>query len=161
MKALTALLIALLLASAVQAKCNNNGLTFWPTSNTILQNSVFVVDGYAESQKIVTDLSSNYKAYLRAGTQRIPLSVQELLVGQFLLTQAVLKPQRTLEVGKRYELVIEDTRNKGRNLAKTWIREAPIYTVVAGTDNTGPTWKVLPKEKTKHYVEWGAGQKCL
>ena len=157
MKFLLSLFATLLLASAVQAKCANGGLQFWPVSKTIKQNPVFVIDGYATSQRIITGLGSTHKAHLRAGTQQIPLIVQEILAGQFALTQAVLKPQRLLTAGQTYELVIEDTQNKGYNLAKTLWGKGATYTAVAGTDKAAPTWKVWPKEKAKHYTEFGCG----
>lgn len=157
MKPVLILLIALSIASAGQAKCYNSGLSFWPVSKTIKQNPVFLVDGYGNSQVIIAGLGTTHQAYLRSGTQQIPLVVQEVLVGQLSLTQAVLKPQRTLKPGKQYELVIEDIRQKGLNLAKTYRQETAVYTVVAGRDVTAPAWKLLPTEKAKHYTEMGCG----
>ncbi|SMB98348.1 hypothetical protein SAMN00120144_1061 [Hymenobacter roseosalivarius DSM 11622] len=126
MKLTLILLVALSVASIAQAKCYTSGFEFWPITKTIKQNSIFLIDGYADSQEIITGLGFTYKVYLRSGAQQIPLIVQQLLVGQVSLTQALLKPQRALDTGKQYELVIEDARNKGLNLAKTYRQETVV-----------------------------------
>jgi len=151
-------LILWLAATTSYAKCSSNGLTVWPSAKTIKQNAVFVVDGFAESQKVVKGLGASYEAYLQSGSQHILLQVKELLIGQYELTQAVLRPVSSLEVGKQYELVIRDKGSKTTIELGTIFRPTKVlYTVAAGTDHLPPSWKVLPHEQTKSYIEMGCG----
>ena len=105
---------------------------------------------------MIKGLGSSYVACLQSKTQRVPLVVAELLVGQFDVTQAVLKPRSVLEVGEQYELVIEGKGSKG-NVIRWQEKSKMQYAVVAGADETTPAWETLPTESGKRYEEMGCG----
>ncbi|UOQ70544.1 hypothetical protein [Hymenobacter cellulosilyticus] len=156
-----ALLLALTsTALPARAKCINSGLRVWPQTRTVHAAPVFVVDGYSASQEIIRGLGTTYKIYLQAADQQIPLEVQQLLPGEFAVTQAVLKPRRSLEVGRQYELVITEARKKGtakQNLVFQLHRSRVLYTVVPGQDQTPPEWLARPTKKGQQYTEYGCG----
>ncbi|PJJ60038.1 hypothetical protein [Hymenobacter chitinivorans] len=159
-RVLALLLLALLAPPGARAKCMSTGLSFWPRSQTIRQNSLLVVDAYYQSQVLLTGLGTTHEAFLRAGDQRIPLEVVQLLPGEFAVTQAVLRPRRQLEVGKQYEVVIVAAGKKATgktNLVFQHHRGKAVYTVVAGQDDTAPQWLTLPTEKGQQYQEFGCG----
>ena len=108
MKKIIPILILFLTTVDGFSKCASSELYFWPNKQTISQNSIFLIEGYATSQKIIQALGASYKVYLKSNKQEIKLNVQEILVGQFQLTQAILKPESSLSVGQEYELVIEN-----------------------------------------------------
>ncbi|GAB2953709.1 hypothetical protein GCM10027048_18670 [Hymenobacter coalescens] len=154
------LLAAWGLAHAGQAKCYTRGLRCWPSGGTLRPQPILVLDGLAQSQEIIHALGATYQAYLQAGKERVVLDVQDKLVGQYGVSQAVLKPRRPLTVGQRYELIIRGKGAGSGNLleqANGPYRANVVYTVVAGTDQTPPAWKAAPREHAKHYEEMGCG----
>lgn len=159
MKAVALFFILILAAHVAGAKCYTSGIQCWPKSKTVKQNAVFVVEGYANSQGIIKGLGASYVAFLQSKTQRVPLVVAEILVGQFDVTQAVLKSSRALEVGEQYELIIEGKGSKGNIIRwqDVFRQNERQYTVVAGLDQTAPAWQTLPKENGKSYTEMGCG----
>ena len=161
MKKIIQILILLLTTVDGFSKCASSGLYFWPTKQTISENSIFVIDGYATSQKIISGLGTTYKVYLKSDKQKIKLNVQELLVGQFSLTQAILKPESTLSVGQEYELVIENLGDLESQVSKynseTRQNEKIKWTVNNLNDSIPPTWTSIPKFKNSSYDMYGCG----
>jgi len=161
MNKIISILIMLLFTVEGYSKCASRGLYFWPTKQTICQNSIFVIDGYASSQKIINGLGKTYKVYLKSDNQKIKLNVQELLVGQNSLTQAVLKPETTLSVGLEYELVIENLGDLD-NLVSKYNTETRQYEKIKWTVNdfndiVAPTWTSNPKFRNSSYDLYGCG----
>lgn len=160
MKFILLLIVALSAAFGAQAKCYTHRITCWPLGKTIKQNSVFVLEGYADSQALIKGLGTTYTAYLTTGTQLLPLEVREILVGEYQLTQAVLRPRRKLDAGKQYELIIRKAGEKEKFLSNVLFTHADrrfAYTVVAGEDKAAPDWQLAPQEKSKSYEELGCG----
>ena len=161
MKKIIPLLILLFAAVDGFSKCASSGLYFWPTKPTISQNSIFVIDGYARSQKIISGLGTTYKVFLKSGNRKIKLNVQEILVGQYSLTQALLKPETALSVGEEYELIIENLGDLESQVSKynsnTSKTEKIKWTVVKGQDNSVPTWTGKPEFKNSTYQRFGCG----
>src|SRR5690606_27206257 len=122
---------------------------------TVSQNSFFVIDGYASSQKIISGLGTTYKVYLKSDKEKIKLNVRELLVGQYSLTQAILKPEKILSVGQEYELIIENLGELESQVYKyndaTRQREKVKWTVSNFNDTVSPTWTKMPKFKNSTY----------
>ncbi len=161
MKKIIPLLVLLLTTLDGFSKCASSRLYFWPAKQTISQNSIFVIDGYASSQKIINELGKTYTVYLKSDNQKIKLNVQEILVGQFRLTQAILKPETTLSVGKEYELVIENLGDL-ENLVTKYNSETKQYEKVKWTvndviDTASPTWTSNPKFKNSRFDMYGCG----
>ncbi len=144
----------------VFADCTSSYITVFPTGSTIKQNSIFMVEGYGTSQLVVKGFNTKYPVYLKNGDKRIDLIVQETLVGEFQLTQAVLKPKQSLEIGEEYTLTIDNlpaTERLGRYdyEKRTW--RNLTYTVVAGNDSTAPAIAGTPKEIRKSFIAFGCG----
>jgi hypothetical protein len=161
MKKVIPILILLLTTVEGFSKCESSGLYFWPTKQTISQNSIFVIDGYATSQKIINGLGTTYKVFLKSDNQQIKLNVQEILVGQFRLTQAILKPEKTLSVGQVYELVIENLGDLENEVSKynytTGENEKIKWTVTSNNDTIPPIWTEKPIFKDGSYMQFGCG----
>ena len=161
MKKTIQLLILLLATVEGFSKCTSSGLTFWPSAKNINENSIFVIDGYATSQKIIEGLGTNYKVYLKSSGQKINLNVQETHIGQFRLTQAILKPEKNLTPGLEYELVIENLKDISNQVSRynelTNQHEKVKWKVIAGKDSIAPSWKIKPTFKNNIYTMFGCG----
>jgi hypothetical protein len=147
------------------SKCHSKGLVFWPEKKTVSPNSVFVIEGYAQSQKIIKGLGTVYQVYLQSATEKIKLELQELLVGQDRLTQAILKPGRTLTVGKEYELIIENLAQPEKEIFRlndsTRQKEKVKWLVSGFIDTIPPAWMSLPEFSNSSYQMWGCGPEAF
>lgn len=160
MKKIIPILILLLTTVEGFSKCAG-GLYFWPTKQTISQNSIFVINGDATGQKMISGLGTTYKVFLKSNKQRIKLNIQEILVGQYDLTQAILKPETVLSVGQEYELVIENLGDLENAVYKyndsTRRREKIKWTVTSNSDTILPVWTQRPIFKNDSYMSAGCG----
>jgi hypothetical protein len=160
MRTLLMLVIAQFLQTYSSAECENMGLSVFPNGHTIKQNSIFVVEGYALSQRIVIGLNKKYPVYLKSGDKRVNLFVKEICVGKFGLTQAILMLEKPLEAGLDFEFLIDslpDTESLGRyNKERTKI-EGIIFTVITGIDKEKPILISKPKEINKSFANYGCG----
>jgi len=160
MKQLLSILIGFFCAATVYADCAGEGLSIFPSGQTIKRNSIFILDGYAESQKVIIGLNKKHNIYLKSGNKKIKLIVAEICVGQFYLTQAVLKPETELEVGLEYTMYIDNLPEYERfnkYNKKTQKYEQVTYNVVAEIDNKKPELTTKPKELKKTLVHYGCG----
>lgn len=160
MKQLLTIIIGLFWTATVYAECGMNGLSIFPNGQTIKQNSIFILDGYAESQKVVLGLNKKHDIYLKNGNKRIKLLVAEICVGQFNLTQAILKPETELEAGLEYTMYIDslpeyESFNKYNTTTRKY--EPVTYKVIAERDNERPKLTAKPKELKKTLVHFGCG----
>ncbi len=84
-----------------------------------------------------------------------------MLVGQFRLTQAILKPETTLTEGQEYELVIENLGDLEYQVSKynstTREKEKIKWRVTTNTDTEPPIWTEKPTFKEGSYQEAGCG----
>ncbi len=161
MKRIILLVIIFLTTVNGFSKCGSSGLEFWPSGTTINVKSIFMIEGYATSQKTINELQSTHKAYLKSGEQRIALKVMTIVVGQFNLTQAILRPEENLTVGLEYELFIENLENSENEIYrynyKTNQKEKIKWKVANAEDTTPPTWTTFPKFKNSTYQRLGCG----
>ncbi|MES2616707.1 MAG: hypothetical protein V4613_02450 [Bacteroidota bacterium] len=160
MKHLLTILIGLFWSVSLLADCRGTGLWIFPSGPTIKQNSIFILDGYAESQGIILNLNKKNNIYLKNGNKKIKLNVIEICVGQFYLTQAVLKPEKELEVGLEYTMHIDslpeyESFDKYNKITQKY--EPVTYTVVAGRDTIKPILTGIPKELKKTLIHYGCG----
>jgi hypothetical protein len=160
MKQLLTLILGLFCTATVYADCAGTGLWIFPSGQTIKQNSIFVLDGYAESQNVILSLNKKHNIYLKSGNKKIKLLVTEICVGQFYLTQAVLKPETELEAGLEYTMYIDslpeyESFNKYNRTTQKY--EPVTYKVVAGKDTEKPILSGRPKELKKTLVHYGCG----
>ncbi|WP_430406956.1 hypothetical protein [Fluviicola sp.] len=146
------------------ADCAGTGLNLLPSQKEIKKTSLFLLEGYAESQHVITDLNTKYPIYLKSGNERIPLEVIETHVGQFYLTQVLLKPKEPLTPGKEYQVVIEnlpDYENFGNYNSKTNKYDPITYLIKETSDEGAPQWIEAPKEKDKSLVHYGCGPSIM
>ena len=160
MKQLLTIIIGLFWTVTSYADCAGTGLWVFPSGQTIKQNSIFILDGYAESQHVILGLNKKHNIYLKSGNKKIKLLVTEIRVGQFFLTQAVLKPETELEAGIEYTMFIDslpkyESFNKYNRTTKKY--EPVSYKVIAGKDTEKPQLLTKPKELKKTLVYYGCG----
>lgn len=160
MKKLILLFLLTFSISYVKADCAWSGLNVFPKGNKIKAKSMIVIEGYGGSQKIIEKLNDKYPVFLVNGNEKISLKIKETCVGQFHLTQAILFPEKSLKVGVKYTLVIENIEN-GETLDR-WNEDKkksePIeFTVETGEDTEKPIFNSIPKEIDKSMVYYGCG----
>lgn len=160
---LLALIGLLLIAGAAvpdMPSCTSEGLWVWPGSTTIVPNQQFMVEGYAMDENVAQDICKTYKPYLKSDAEKVELEVVEVCIGQFRVSQAVLKPVRLLQVGDEYEFEIMGLE-KGRRLThydyKTQQSLPYKWKVTGDADLVTPEWAAAPTESGKHYDMFGCG----
>lgn len=159
-KPLLLLLIAVFCTAPTYADCAGTGLSVFPNGPVIRQNSIFMVEGYAESQNVILELNKKHNIYLKIGKKRVKLLVTEICVGQFFLTQAILKPETELEAGVEYTMHIDDLPeyerfNKYNNATHKY--EQVKYKVIKGKDLDRPKISSRSMELKKTLVQYGCG----
>ena len=160
MRQLITIIIGFFWTVSAYADCRSEGIYVFPSGQTIRQNSILILEGYASSQKVILDLNKKFHIYLKSGNKKVNLIVKEIRVGQFQLTQAVLTLETQLEAGIEYELFIDSlpkTESLIRYNDKTRNYEPIKFTVVSGIDTDKPVLTSRPKEIDKSYVLFGCG----
>mgnify|MGYP006333990579 CR=1 FL=1 len=76
MKIFFAIFFTILSYANLFADCTVRGISIFPVNTEIKQNSIFVIDGFAESQKVIQKLGKKYPIYLISGQQKIKLVVE-------------------------------------------------------------------------------------
>lgn len=146
-KKLFYILIGLLYPITSYADCSETGLSIFPRGSMIRQNSIFILEAFSESQYVIAGLNKAYPIYLQSADKKVRLLVTELLKGEHLLSQAILKPESELEAGLEYTLIIENLQEPERvssNFGKGAFSQK-TYTVLAGKDVTIPHLTSKPK----------------
>ncbi|WP_262147890.1 hypothetical protein [Chryseobacterium foetidum] len=152
MKKLILLLIILTFNFSAKAECSFSGINVWPTQQNIAPNSIIIIEGYAESQELILQLNKKNKIYLTGNSERVAIKVVRILKGQFGLTQAILQPERELQTGKTYELIIEglgEFEKKDYTVTK--------WTVSLKKDFEKPVWDCLPTYNNRSFTAFGCG----
>ena len=160
MNKILALFIGLLVTFSAFADCTFHGLYVYPGSKTIKQNSIFIITGYGASQELILGLNKKYDVYLKSGDTKIKLLVTETNVGQFYLTQALLKPETELVPGQDYQILIDNLPEYvqlGNFNGSTRKTEPYSYHVLALKDIEKPQILTRPKLIRKTFVEYGCG----
>ena len=114
------LILVLLLTFSIKsafADCSSMGMQFFPSTKEISLNSMFIIQGYAFSQKTINSFK-NRTIYLESENgELIKLNLQELLKGQMQLTQAIFCPASKLKSHTKYFLKYSDqTENEGKEM---------------------------------------------
>ena len=152
MKKAILLFIILIIGFSAEAMCGWSGIRVWPSQKNISTNSIFIIEGYGQSQELIKQLNKKNKIYLKCNSEIVPIKVIRILEGQYRLTQAILKPERELRSGKTYELHID-------SLGKIDKSEYEVvkWTVNSINDDEKPVWNCEPTYKTQRYVGYGCG----
>lgn len=160
MKRLLLFTATLSFAFSAMADCADVALSVFPTGGKIMKNSVFLIEGYADSRSVIEGLNSKYPIYLESGDKKVRLVVKETHYGQFWVEQALLVPETELEAGLTYTLVIDNLPvyeqlgdydyQLEKNLPHT-------YTILDAKDTEMPVVSAAPKETGKSYATFGCG----
>ncbi|WP_040282607.1 hypothetical protein [Psychroserpens damuponensis] len=90
------------------ADCAGMGMQFFPSTKEISLNSMFIIQGYAFSQKTIKSFEER-TIYLESESgELIELNLQEILIGQKQLTQAIFYPTSELKPNTKYFLKYSD-----------------------------------------------------
>lgn len=164
MKKLFLVIAASLMAINVWAKCAGSGFSFFPAGPEISSNPLIVIDGYAASQQAIRDLATKHPAWLVSGRDRVRLIVQETLEGQYMITQALLHPERPLQKGLIYELEIDGMSKKEEKAQlRRYDKEKNEWGVVKWKvanpkdDSPAPEWISAPVKTGEQYSVFGCG----
>lgn len=152
MKKSIVLSLILTINFSANAMCGWAGINVWPTQKYISTNSIFVIEGYSQSQELIRQLNKKNKIYLTCNSERIPIKVVRIIEGQYSLTQAILKPERPLVNGKTYELHIENLEMFDKDEYKV-----VKWTVNSNNDIEKPKWNCEPTFKGYSYTSYGCG----
>lgn len=119
MKKITLILLLTFGIKVAFADCSSSGMNFFPSTKEISLNSMFIIQGYAFSQKTINSFK-NRTIYLESENgELIELELQELLKGQMQLTQAFFCPVSELKPNTTYTLKYSDqTENEGREMTQ-------------------------------------------
>ena len=99
------------------AECSMSGMQFFPEQKEISLNSRFIIQGYAFSQKTINSFKERTVYLESENGELIELNLQELLIGQMQLTQAIFCPTSELKPNTKYFLKYSDqTENEGREM---------------------------------------------
>lgn len=148
---------ALLSSFVVSAKCASNGLTVFPHGNTIAPQGIIMIEGYARSQDVINGLGKQHAVYLKSKSHTVKLLVQEVLVGEMQLTQAILKPATSLRKGETYQLHIGNLpADESLVLHNEDGTTSPISWKVADAPPK-PMLTSAPKYVDQSYIEYGCG----
>ncbi len=153
MKKLIIICLSILYSISTFAMCESSNLSVFPQDETINQNSIFVLEGYGSSQTIILGLNKKYNVYLKSNNKKIKLLVTEICIGQFKLTQAILKPETLLEAGVEYLMYI-DNLPLSESLPNNVVHK---YKVSFKKDTIKPEVKTNPKEVSKSYELYDCG----
>jgi hypothetical protein len=104
MKKYLIILLFFLSLQSIFAKCANGGFQFYPEQKEISMNSMFIIQGYGTSQKLIIEFEKTKLFLISKNGELIELKLQELLKGERGLTQAIFKPEKELEPNTKYYL---------------------------------------------------------
>jgi hypothetical protein len=152
MKKTVFLFIFLVNFISVKADCSSSGISVWPKQQNIASNSIFAIQGYAQSQELIRQLNKKNKIYLKCNSEIILLKVLKILEGQYSLTQAILKPEKKLIIGKTYELKIDNLGMFDKDDL-----EITKWTVNSENDIEKPEWNCEPTYIGLGYERYGCG----
>lgn len=158
MKNILVLLIALLQINFAWSDCMSGGINAYPKSSAISSNSIIIVEGFGTAQKIIDSINNKYPVYLQSGQKKVKLKVKYTLKGNFNLTQVILIPEKPLEVGKTYELKIDENPHRltrynpssGSFENITWTVKKPIKRPLLAFNSP-------PKHQKGSYEMFGCG----
>ena len=160
-----ALLIALALISArATADCMDWSWKVWPPPDTTLPtNGRIVLQGMGLAQKAVAHLAER-NPRLKAKSPDpltfappVRLKVVEVHVGEMLITQVVLQPERLLIPGTTYTLVFDQPGDEVEFTEGMYLRGAPRWIAGAQADRAAPTWLEPPTARPGHFKQMGCG----
>jgi hypothetical protein len=164
MKAILSFICALFISAIAHADCTDAGLYFWPQGNYVQQNAIFTIEGYADSRRLIEQLSEGrHEIYLISENHKVKLLVSEPLKGAMGVKMAILTPSEELHSGAVYELSIPNRElyyygeELEREHPETGEKGPITWTVIQGTDTIAPAFVSAPTLKGSSYNMYGCG----
>ncbi|MEO9952321.1 hypothetical protein [Nonlabens sp.] len=108
MKNIACFLILVISIQLSRADCSAHELNSYPDQGELLLNSMLIMEGYAMDQKLIMGLEDSYLYLKDSEGFIIDLHLQEILKGQYGLTQAIFYPCKSLQLNENYKLVYSD-----------------------------------------------------
>lgn len=155
MKYLLFFIIGFITCFGAKAECSAEGISFYPAGKHITPASVFVIEGYFNSQSQIHKIGKDVLLYLSAGNGRIQLKVADLCISDFYLTQAILKPETNLEPGKEYSLEVVSLNKK--EPLNQYLLSNEKYKVEIPGKAVDLKFNAPPEIFSKNYVPYGCG----
>ena len=159
MKKLSILFFVFFYSFSLFGKCGNSGIYVFPSGDEITKNSIFMIEGFARSQKTIKSLKQGNQAYLKSECHIVKLRVENIHIGSYGLTQSILKPEEDLIVGEEYFFKIDST-GLINPMYKIGAYGRPIsWKVKDEIDNEKPFWssEMRPKFLNTSHIEYGCG----
>jgi hypothetical protein len=154
MKAIFCLFYTFFYITIAHGYCDYTGFEVFPKNTNIAQNAIFILNGEGDSQDIILNLNKKNNIYLKNG--EIKLLVEKTYIGEFLLTQVILKPETILEKGLVYTMCIDSVVLERFN-QRTSHYEPITYTVTKDIDNHKPNIGRKPYFFKKSLLSLGCG----
>ncbi|HRG22037.1 MAG TPA: hypothetical protein PLQ57_13440 [Saprospiraceae bacterium] len=161
MRQITIIILTFLFSTVASANCSHSGIYCLSKTSTLNKNGLIILEFYALSQLLISDLNTKYPIYLKSPNEKVQLNVIETLTGEKSLTQVVLKPATELKVDELYTLQIDNLPNYERqpesynSTSKKW--ESSKFKINKIVDNDIPTLNNTPTEQKKTLVYYGCG----
>lgn len=161
MRRITLIILTLFIATLAAAKCANTGIYCLSKSSTLNKNGLIILEFYASSQSLISDLNKKYPIYLKSPNGKVQLNVIETLTGEMRLTQIVLKPATELKADELYTLQIdnlpkyEQKPERYNSSSNKW--ESLTFKINNSVDNDIPILSNTPTEQKKSLVYYGCG----
>lgn len=161
MRYIALVILTFFISTIASAKCADRGI-YCPSKSSILnKNGLIILDFYASSQSLISNLNKKYPIYLESSNEKVPLNVIETLTGEMRLTQIVLKPVTELKTDEVYTLQIDNLPKYERkperynSSSNEW--ESLTFKISNTVDNDIPTVSNTPIEQKKTLVFYGCG----
>lgn len=161
MRHIKLIILTFFITTIASAKCANNGIYCLSKSSTLNKNGIIILEFYASSQSLISDLNKKYPIYFKSSNGKVQLNVIETLNGEMGLTQIVLKPASELKANEVYTLHIdnlpkyEEKPERYNNETKKW--EQLTFKINNHIDNDIPILSAAPTEQKKSLVYYGCG----
>lgn len=127
MKKITFLLLLTFGIKSAFADCGMSGMSFFPETKEISLNSMFIIQGYAFSQKTINTFKDRTIFLESESGEIIELNIQEILKGQMELTQAILCPLTELKPNTKYFLKYSKQTERESNEMRHWNSDKKEY----------------------------------
>ncbi|MCD2259771.1 hypothetical protein [Psychroserpens luteolus] len=162
MKKFIILLLLSLSFNSVTADCTSKGMYFFPDTREISLNSMFIIQGYAFSQKTINGFKERTIYLESEHGELIELHLQDILKGQMQLTQAIFCPVSELKPNTTYVLKYTDqTNSEGAEMMKynrKKKKREKVYWTTTGNTSSTPLHSNLTLEfKTSEVAYYGCG----
>lgn len=161
MKNVTLFILSLFITTIASGKCSNSGIYSLSKSPTLNKNGLIILEFYASSQSLISDLNKKYPIYLKSAKGKVRLNIIETLQGEMSVTQIILKPASELKADEIYSLQIDNLPKYERKperyniVSNKW--EKVTFKINNSVDNDIPTLSRTPTKQKETLVLYGCG----